>query len=374
MFVIMFVSLFIYLSIHPSTRHVSNILWACATLGHQPSSALFDALSTRIMNTCSDFESQAVTNILWALASLKLQPSPHLAEALIGQATRVLPMCSAQSVANIVWALGTFSLQPPGALEKAMRVRFAVTAADMTAQGIAIFARGHAALGILPSHHAFQLLVARCVSLSTQMRAHEIARTLWSVVSVANASTPNNAQRSQDPDNNDTLQWATQHQGTVQMVESLSSAGSSSSSTSSASVFDAQSVSMVFRAIASFSRLPPPSPPPSTAPPRAELSSHGRGAGMSQVQDAQEQDAQHQATSSLPSRAYMHLPAQRCSSKNARGAGWLRKSQSAGTATLLYQLLPRLQTCAPEFSPQDLATTYWCLATLGVGVCLCVWL
>ena len=373
MFVIMFVSLFIYLSIHPSTRHVSNILWACATLGHQPSSALFDALSTRIMNTCSDFESQAVTNILWALASLKLQPSPHLAEALVGQATRVLPVCSAQGVANIVWALGTFSLQPPGALEKAMRVRFAVTAADMTAQGIAIFARGHAALGILPSHHAFQLLVARCVSLSTQMRAHEIARTLWSVVSVANASTPNNAQRSQDPDNNDTLQWATQHQGTVQMVESLSSAGSSSS-TSSASVFDAQSVSMVFRAIASFSRLPPPSPPPSTAPPRAELSSHGRGAGMSQVQDAQEQDAQHQATSSLPSRAYMHLPAQRCSSKNARGAGWLRKSQSAGTATLLYQLLPRLQTCAPEFSPQDLATTYWCLATLGVGVCLCVWL
>jgi hypothetical protein len=73
-------------------RNIANIMWACATLGLQPSSALLAVLSRRIISTADAFGSQAIANILWAFASLRLKPAPELARAVMHRAAQVAPV------------------------------------------------------------------------------------------------------------------------------------------------------------------------------------------------------------------------------------------------------------------------------------------
>jgi len=316
-------------------RHIANTFWACAALGVRPCPELLGALGRRVTGTVHEFGSQSIINILWALASLRQSPPHELAGALMQRATAVVPQSSAQGMSNMVWALGRLQLHPPPELAEALGRRTREIAQDLTPQGIATCLWGCASLRLL-QEDAFDACVRACIGRrhASEMSAHELAITLWSVASLAKLA-------ALSPDDKGAA-WQRLYEGVGLLVQGLAHAASEA-----AHQLDPQAVSMVLWSVASLTRLPPPPSPPAAGPARAP---HTAVAGGRQGRAAGQLLPPLSPTSSP---RCVGLP----SSIRERGA----------SGRLVHRLLGRLHECSTRLSAQDVATCYSSLASLGVS-------
>ena len=92
---------------------MSQILWALAKLGQQPSvewahTLLLPALRARLPG----MGSQGVTNCLWGLAALGINPGEELLAELVEAAGKLASGGTPQALSNTLWALATLGHDP----------------------------------------------------------------------------------------------------------------------------------------------------------------------------------------------------------------------------------------------------------------------
>jgi hypothetical protein len=88
---------------------------------------VLQAVEERAVAVVDEFNPQGLANVLWALASLNHQPHEHALATLSRGVGRLAPRFNAQNLANVVWAYATLQRVPDtavlGALLAACPVR-----------------------------------------------------------------------------------------------------------------------------------------------------------------------------------------------------------------------------------------------------------
>ena len=111
----------------PSAQNCANVVWALATLGHEPADkGLIDDVCNHFARLIKHLEeskrpnAQQSANIVWALATLGHEPADkglvdavcnHFSRLIRHQDTRNRP--TSQGVSNVLWARGDMNHAPP---------------------------------------------------------------------------------------------------------------------------------------------------------------------------------------------------------------------------------------------------------------------
>jgi len=86
-------------------QHLSNIVWACATLGYK-SEELLKAVASQHKRIAKEGNLQALSNIVWSCSTLGYK-SEELLEAVLAQHGRIAKSDKVQDMSNTCWAFAT---------------------------------------------------------------------------------------------------------------------------------------------------------------------------------------------------------------------------------------------------------------------------
>ena len=96
-----------------SPQQLSNVLWALATLKHQPPAMQMPAFAQATLRCLPESNSQNISNMLWAVATLGYALPPSVRDAFDATLGQRLPDFSSQALANSAWALAKAQHRPP---------------------------------------------------------------------------------------------------------------------------------------------------------------------------------------------------------------------------------------------------------------------
>jgi hypothetical protein len=122
---------------HPEPQHVSNVLWAAATLGMQLTPQQAQQLLQHFEQVLPLAKPQNVSNVLWAAATLELHLTPQQLQQMLQHFQEVLPQANPQEIANTLWAVAAMQQQVPLQQLQQMLQRFQVVLPQANPQNVA---------------------------------------------------------------------------------------------------------------------------------------------------------------------------------------------------------------------------------------------
>jgi len=118
-------------------QHVSNAMWASATLRWQLGVEARAALLAAVVRFASGMKPQELSNTRWSFATLGREPGAEALAALEAAVLRVGPLMNAQASANTAWSFATLGLMPGVEAWAALEVAVVRVARDMTPKEVA---------------------------------------------------------------------------------------------------------------------------------------------------------------------------------------------------------------------------------------------
>jgi hypothetical protein len=92
---------------------ISGLLWALATMGHDPGGPWVSAVLARSEACIRSFGTgTSLASLLWALATLRRAPSASFMTHFLWQVQRRLHVCNSHALSNIAWALAVLQYKP----------------------------------------------------------------------------------------------------------------------------------------------------------------------------------------------------------------------------------------------------------------------
>lgn len=160
-------------------QHISNLLWAAATLGLEVSAHEAEAALTALCGKLQSLTPQGLANTLWAAAQLRLavpQPLLDAAPQLLS-----LPHATPQAMSSTLLAVASLGLQPPAGWLAAVMTAVERRLPEFGPQALANTASAAVRLGYQPSKAWFHWLLSACSRNMAAMQPVELAATLQAV-------------------------------------------------------------------------------------------------------------------------------------------------------------------------------------------------
>lgn len=118
-------------------QELANLLWALATMDHQPPAAWLADVVAETGSRLHRFSPQELTNTAWALVQLRARPSDAWLSSFCAAAHSRLGVFEPADVSMALWALAALQHEPPAALLDALAARAALLAARLEERHVA---------------------------------------------------------------------------------------------------------------------------------------------------------------------------------------------------------------------------------------------
>lgn len=168
-----------------TSQNIGNTLWAHATLGVQPDETLVQLLLGRAVACMHEFKAQEIGNLTWALATIGIQMPAELQVAVADQAERVAGSFTAQNIANTIWGFGVLCVAPDDKMLRALSdaavalVNAGERGGEFTCQNIANILYALASLKVKPAGNLIRALTHQAVKQQAHFKPQELANILW---------------------------------------------------------------------------------------------------------------------------------------------------------------------------------------------------
>jgi len=166
-------------------QHVSNTLWAWATIGFEPDQEVMAELETTAQLTAQQFKTNEISNTIWAWSTLRYYPSEATVksclQALVGQIDYIKP----QEIANVLWAFGNFGRAAFGdeqwkkEIFLTLESRLVDTIENFKPQECSNSLWATAKIGFYFQPSTIQAIHAQILRQVRFMKAQEISNSLW---------------------------------------------------------------------------------------------------------------------------------------------------------------------------------------------------
>jgi very-short-patch-repair endonuclease len=162
-----------------NSQAVSNLIWACATLGRMPRDETWAALETAAERVARDMNSQDVSNLIWACAKLGRMPEDKTWAALETAAERVARDMNSQNVSNLIWACAKLGRIPGDEMWTALETEVGRVAQDMHSQAVSNLIWAYARLGRTPAVTTLVALGTAAGRVARNLTSQALAGVLW---------------------------------------------------------------------------------------------------------------------------------------------------------------------------------------------------
>jgi hypothetical protein len=147
-----------------------------------PVATLFaQTLVNAIARISLDFCPQHVSNALWAFATMDAPLDKATERVLLEAAERTLPRANPQNIGNLLWALASLDVDPPRSLRRVVQLEVIRKAPNMVAQNVSNTLWAYATMGHQPIAVAVRALMAAAERTAPQMTAQNAANALWAL-------------------------------------------------------------------------------------------------------------------------------------------------------------------------------------------------
>jgi hypothetical protein len=168
------------------SRHCSNIVWACASLGRLPSEPLLQGLLARSKTLLRQGTTpQGFANTLWGLASLRVQPSADWLDSFFAASQQQLCNFQPQELSSTVWALARLQQQPPAEWCAAFFSASAAKLGSCSAQSLSNQLWGVAKLGLCVPDYWWTAATYACSIRAADLTSSGVCQVLWAAGMVA---------------------------------------------------------------------------------------------------------------------------------------------------------------------------------------------
>jgi hypothetical protein len=162
------------------SRHTSNVLWACACLGHAPSAPLLQGLLAHAQPLLAHGTTpQGFANTLWAAASLRAAPSEAWMAQFFAASQRHLPNFQPQELSSTIWALAQLQQQPPPAWHAAFMASAAAKLGSASSQALSNTLWGLAKLRLWVAEDVWAALTYACSLRAAEFSAGGLSQLCW---------------------------------------------------------------------------------------------------------------------------------------------------------------------------------------------------